>query len=57
MSVPLLVLELREGEIYLSAVDRKHVLEAISFLVKNYAKLEEREQRQFTTYEFRDGEA
>lgn len=56
MSAPVLVLEMRDDSIYFSACDRRHVLEAITFMVKVYEKLEERGQRQFAVHDVREGE-
>jgi len=50
-SVPLLQAEIRnDGSVYLTTVNRAHVLTLIEVLVKNYAKFEERDQRQVTIF-------
>jgi len=54
MGEPLLQAEIWEdGKIYLTTVNRKHILELIEFCTKQYSKFEEREQRQITVLDWK----
>lgn len=48
-------IEFRDESIYLSTDNREEILELIQFLVKMYARLEQRGQYQVTVYELREG--
>jgi len=50
----MVTIELKDESIYLSTDNREEILELIQFLVKMYARLEQREQYQVTIYEFRE---
>ena len=48
---PLLLAEIRDGSIYLSAVDKKHVLELQRFCERNADRFKERGYEQVTCFE------
>jgi hypothetical protein len=48
------VIEIKDDNIYLSTDDRKELLELIQFIVRNYARLEERKQYSVTLYEMKE---
>jgi len=50
------IIELKDNNIYLSTDNRPELLELISFIVKNYNKLEETKRYAVTIYDFREPE-
>lgn len=47
-------IEIAPDRIYLSTDDRSELLELMSFIVKNFERMESRGQKQITLFEFRE---
>ena len=48
------LIEYSDNQIYLSTTDRADLLEIIAFIQARYEKMETRDQKQVTIFEYRD---